>query len=674
MKDHAKRIVSHMLRFNHSFSSLQSNANIVNSTPNASIRIPETTYKLKKVIDAQFLVEYHIRCGTCNTYSITKISGRQIECTSCLAGISTANSQFFAYIPLEEQLRKVISDHFNEICLYPSSEDGKITDVHDFLQYKKVEEKYVKSKVISLVACADGVALYNSSKKSLWAIQLYLNCLKPTWRYVPENILVVALHVGDHKPDMQDFFFPLMTELKQIIESGGILVTKNHQSMRFTPVITHGCFDLPAKADIQEMMGHAGHFACGFCFHPGVAVKKDTKSKSYVRYIDRGKDEKLRTHEDMIETYSKLKSSSRPINGVKRISCLVGATDFDLIHGFSIDYMHCILLGIMDKLLDLWLNSTNHKQPYYISPKKQEELNKRIIQIKPIAAITRRPRPLSERAGYKANELRTLLLYYLRFCLPDLLKKSYIDHFHLLSSATYMLLKESISKEEIDLAEKRLIQFSNEFQKLYGNHNVTLNIHLVKHMGSQVRHLGPFWAQSAFGMEATNGVLNKITARKSVVHSIAWKYCASRAQTKKKRDDDPKFIIGEKSALLMTRDEFNVLSPFSNEMKQTIYKNVTISGQKYTSLKSKQIATVDYFVRLTEGTVGMIKFYFIHDLIIYGLLEKYEIIEKVDQFYIVKSSSIIEVFKASNIKTKMIYMKIGRNEIITEVPNRFEKT
>lgn len=75
------------------------------------------------------------------------------------------------------------------------------------------------------------------------------------------------------------------------------------------PSITHFCGDLPAKADVQGMVMHNGHNACGFCLHPGVAVKKDSKSKSVVRYV-RGQNETPRTHakylpEDKINTNSR---------------------------------------------------------------------------------------------------------------------------------------------------------------------------------------------------------------------------------------------------------------------------------------------------------------------------------------------------------------------------------
>lgn len=460
-----------MLQFNSPYASLENHSRIINSTPNASIQIPTTKYKLKNIALPQFKMEYHIFCKNCKNYSVTAKNGFQIKCDLCSVPIGTSVSEFFIYIPLEQQLRKMITENFEEICFENSSQDNNfISDVHDCIQYKKLSQKYAgnQTKIISFVVSTDGVALYKSSKESLWAIQLYLNSLKPTRRYLPNSIIVVAIHVGNKKPNMKNLFFPLMTEIERINCAGGIIFTKHNQVIHFLPKITHCCCDLPAKAEVQAMAGHAGHYACGFCLHPGVSIKETPKSRSYIRYVDRGETEELRTHENMLDIYKKWNpsSSTKAIRGINELSCMVGAADFDLINGYAIDYMHCILLGIMGKLFSLWLDSSNHKKPHYIIPKHQKILNDRLMAIKPTSAISRKPRPLNDRASYKANEFRSLLLYYLTFSLSGLLKKCYIDHFRLLSAATYILLKQRISEEEVDEAEEMLTNFSNQFQTL----------------------------------------------------------------------------------------------------------------------------------------------------------------------------------------------------------------
>lgn len=48
------------------------------------------------------------------------------------------------------------------------------------------------------------------------------------------------------------------------------------------------------------------------------------------------------------------------VYGVKGYSVLHLLKHFDVIDGNPVDYMHCVLLGVMKKLLGLWLDSRYH--------------------------------------------------------------------------------------------------------------------------------------------------------------------------------------------------------------------------------------------------------------------------------------------------------------------------
>lgn len=88
-----------------------------------------------------------------------------------------------------------------------------------------------------------------------------------------------------------------------------------------------------------------------------------------------------------------------------------------------------------------------------------------------------------------------------------------------------MLLKEEISAENLQSANMKLNKFVEEFQNLYGNDNVTMNLHLLLHLPTAVKNLGPLWCQSAFGFDSNNGVLLKLnTCKRDILHSLAWKY------------------------------------------------------------------------------------------------------------------------------------------------------
>lgn len=675
VKEHTERIVSNGLQFNQPYKSIEKMADIVNITPNASIRVPHTIYKIKKMVKTDFTFQYYVECSQCKSYSTSSSNDMRLKCDSCESDIKRTISNFFVYIPLEQQIRKSLDEKFDEVMGYKPEDDGNfMTDVHHSLQFIKAETKYASSKILPFTVGTDG-AVVDGSGKSLWAIQLYQNYLKPNMRYTPANIIVVGLWYGK-KPNMKQFFLPLMKDIRYIIESGGIHIEKKQQRFCFMPLIMSACCDLPAKADVQEMKGHGGYYSCGYCFHPGVAIKPAKNEKSVVRYIKRAKDDPLRTHKAFLETYARLKSS--PINGIKAISCMVALDDFDLANGFSIDYMHCILLGVTKKLFGLWLDSKNHNEKFYIHPKHQAILSSRIKNIRPTFEITRKPRSISDRDNFKANEYRSLLLYYTRHSLYGLLSARYIDHFQLLSSATYTLLLEKISLDDISMAECKLEQFADEFEDLYGSKNVTLNIHLLRHIGTSVRNLGPLWSQSAFGFETNNGVLVKTTAKKCILHNITWKYCTKVGFNKGSGDDslNSDITIGGKRDIRLNNHEADAMKEIFHENTiQTVYEFAMMHGKKFGSKKSKKMtASDDFFIQTKDELYGAVQFYVLADTNLFALVIIYEIVDSVDHLIEVKPTSSHKAIEFNQIKRKMIYMKIRDKEIITAIPNRYEKT
>lgn len=403
-----------------------------------------------------------------------------------------------------EQLLLTLSHNFQTIISYDESinEHGSISDLQSAELFRNAKIKHPNYTILPLIVNTDGAKVYKSNSKSLWLIQAVQAFLPPSVRYLTKNILIIAAHFGSKKPNMQTFFYPFLNDLNEIRKNRGLAYrSENGNEINFMPLIIACCCDLPAKADVQCMIGHSGHYGCGYCEHPGIAVKPEKKRKAVENYISTSTNYKIRTHKDVIDSYARLRSV--PVKGIKNVSCMVAASDFNLIHGFGIDDMHCVHLGVMRKLLSLWLDTDNKLQPFYINKKNQENLSNRLVSIKPISKIMRRPRSIFSRGEFKANEFRGLLLHFLPFVLSGLLDAKYIAHFRLLSYSIYTLSKKSISIEEIQTVQLQLDEFVKDFQKLYGKSNVTMNVHLVQHLTMSVNKLGPLWTTSVYGFEGS---------------------------------------------------------------------------------------------------------------------------------------------------------------------------
>lgn len=676
-KTHTERIVSHSVKHNQSYKSLESMARIVNLTPNASIEIPTTTYSIKKLVQADINFEFHVECTKCKIYSATKISKSFTECKQCGQTLKTQNSNHFVYFPIKQQIVKSVNEHINQINSYPMCDDindSIIRDVYDSAIHKRVLNKYKNAEILSLTVNTDGASVHKSTIKSLWAIQCYQNYLPANVRYIDKNILVIGLYYGTKKPDMRSFFLPLLQEMKHIQTSGGFCIKSNENDIRFLPFILQCCCDLPAKAEVQGMLNHNGYQSCGYCLHTGVLIKNKKSSASVVRYVQQQKTPELRTHRSMLNAYRTLKSN--PICGVKKISCMLACNEFDLVDGYCIDYMHCVLLGVVPKLFSLWFDSVNHKESYYVKPKDQILLDKRIVDITPPSEISRKPRPISIRSNFKANEYRNFLLYYLPYCLSGLLPHRCLQNFNLLSSSIFVLLKKQTTHEEIDEAESKLNLFSNEFESIYGPQNVTMNVHLLRHLANTVRLNGPLWAQSAFGFESNNGVLVKTSSKKDILHSIAWKY-SIQSTLNATNQNVPAIKVTGKESIKITQNEQAALSKIEFQCEKNtlvIYKCIEVNGKKFTCLKSKKIATADYFVQTKQNGIAAIKFFFVIQQIIHVMIEEFNVIRTSNQFAEVISNETCLAIAFKDIENKLLYMNILKKNIVAPLPNSYEKS
>lgn len=72
---------------------------------------------------------------------------------------------------------------------------------------------------------------------------------------------------------------------------------------------------------------------------------------------------------------------------------------FNIIRGSSVDYMHCVLLGVCRQLFRLWLETKHRHQPWYIG-NKVAQLDSRLSKIHPPDEMKRTPRSIQTTLKY----------------------------------------------------------------------------------------------------------------------------------------------------------------------------------------------------------------------------------------------------------------------------------
>lgn len=184
-----------------------------------------------------------------------------------------------------------------------------------------------------------------------------------------------------------------------------------------------------------------GFYGCPYCYAPGKSVQTSerghTLSYPFNMENPNGHHE-VRTHASHVKNAEEAQLN-RMVLGVKGLTWFSYLPKFDTIRGTAIDYMHCILLGVVKMLATLWFEKS-HKQEMFSIASRITEVDQRLLNIKPPSYIPRLPRSLSEISHFKAAELKNFLLFYSLPCLFGILPMDQYHHFSLLVYSTYILL------------------------------------------------------------------------------------------------------------------------------------------------------------------------------------------------------------------------------------------
>lgn len=660
VKKKVNELVKLQVKSNMSLKTVQKVIDIINDVPGSAIEIPNSPSYIKRNVSKLFDAVYFVNCAKCG--ELSECPG---TCAKCKEIVQKNEKAMFAYIPIEQQIKKALHDNFEEISIQinqPQSQSYR--DACDGNIQRNLSNLFPRQKILSLTLNIDGGRVAEQSTSSLWPIQLYQNYLPPLKRYMPENILVAGLYYGENKPNPFDLLYPLLRDLRQLFDDGIQLIYggKVHD---FLPLLVYCCCDLQARAPLQRLKQSNGKFACPVCLQIGYPDKKQ-KPVIY-RYGKESVLSSLRTHSETVaHAHSKT-------NGVKGLSCLMSAPHFDIIHSFATDYMHGCALGVMKRLLKIILGDIKVETPFApMTNSNQDELNRRICALKPYAKITHRPRTLQAMGSFRAIEYKYFMFFYLRYCLRNLIPHKYVAHFELFSAAIYILCKKTVEEEDIQKAETMLTQFCDQFEEYYGLKAVTINLHLLRHYGSAVRNTGPLWCHSLFAFEANMGILTEY-ARGSVhvVKQVTEKYIISKSSPHiPAKHDSCTFSINQ--IIDQKYDDLMRSHGLLNITKKAT--SVTINNQAFKSVYSNTTNCIDYFLEMKDGIIGCAVFYPVQNNEIFVLLKVYDIEKENYHLSEVAPNSQFAVYPIEAIKEKLLYLKFGPIEVVSKDPNFYERS
>lgn len=335
--------------------------------------------------------------------------------------------------------------------------------------------------VIKISINIDGLSLSKSSSKQLWLI---LESVKPY-----KNVFVIGIYYGEKKPtNVNDFLQDFVTEAKQLCTEG-ILVNNTRIQCAIDSLIC----DMPAKSYVLCTKGHSGYSSCPTCIVEGDLINGRVCFPQI--HAPARTDDDFRNKTD--EEYHH--------RGIT--SCLVEIPGFGPVTNVPHDPMHLLDLGIMRRMLNLLLDGDLE---YRLSHIEVERISSRLKEIESYIPVefARKPRSLKFIKLWKATEFRQILLYTGSVVLRSLRSDLY-NHFMTLHVAVRIMSDEKYH-QLLDYAQELVKHFILSFKLLYGNHNVSANIHQAVHLVSCVKKFGPIQHFSAYIYENHMQTFKKI--------------------------------------------------------------------------------------------------------------------------------------------------------------------
>jgi len=486
-------------------------------------KLPLSYHSFSKLFpDISNSVHVHYYCK--NDKCMSPVDSLAGECEKCkTAFVEQENKkagQFFLTLDLKFQIREALEIKGVGDCLITGNKlcMGQMHNIMDGTFVRSIPDLNTDDPNLCLVWNCDGVPLFKSSEHSLWPIRCLIGNLPHSISI--QHMLIAGIWFGKSKPCMHTYLQQFVDDMTDVNQSGG--VNWSHPSTnalmvsKVFPVICSS--DAAARCMLQGIQQYNGENGCSWCLDPGRVVPK---GRGYTRTYHMI-DPQPRTHKALqLHGIAVATSGDKHIMGVKTLSPLNLLEGFDMVRSFTVDYMHCVLLGCVRQFLDLWLNSKYHDHPWYIGT-KLGVIDRKLLVIRPPCDIKRTPRSAKRAQSWKASECYNWLLYYSLFVLDGILPTQYVKHWLLLVDAIYYLLGESLNADGIALANRKLCCFAAETGSRYGDEHTVYNVHQLAHISQCAVECGPLWLTSAFPFEGHNQNLLKLFSGTTYVpHQIA---------------------------------------------------------------------------------------------------------------------------------------------------------
>lgn len=317
----------------------------------------------------------------------------------------------------------------------------------------------------------DGLPLFSSTSTCLWPV-LCAIMLEPI------IVFPVAITCGKSKPTNLEFLMETIADLDEILRNG-IQVNGIILGVSLRCIVC----DAPARAMVRATKQYSGYYGCERCSQKGEWHGRITYQETdhlFLRTNQAFRDQIQTEHHKGISPFMDL-----PV---------------DMIKSFPLDYMHQACLGVMRRLLLLWIRGSKRTK---MSALQISQVSTKLIQLQVSIpdCFARKPRSLDEIERWKATEYRLFLLYIGKLILKGVLTNELYKHFMTLSVAMCILISPKLAQIHREYAKDLLQYFVQRGRELYGREFLVYNVHAMLHIADDAQQFECLDKCSAFPFE-----------------------------------------------------------------------------------------------------------------------------------------------------------------------------
>lgn len=357
-----------------------------------------------------------------------------------------------------------------------------------------------------------------------------------------------------------------------------------------------------------------------------------------------------RTHASYLDDVKKAEETGTPSRGVKGRCCLQLLKSYEPTRSTCPDYMHSILEGVMKSFFKYWFEGDSARR--FSLRKYMQEIDNRILSIKPPSFIFTAPRSIYVWQQWRAHEFLSFLIYYVIPVFYKIIPYDLYNNIIKLVIFVEILLSPTIKRNELNAAHNIIKEFLKELSELYDSLIMLSGVHELQHLVDCTKEFGPLNLINCFPFEELNRKFMRFIHGKDLigeefikVFSTAQTLTAMTSMQRNKTEifefiqENLDFQTSNRKKLHASDNSFKFLSASTSSLEPsilrayfsyfketvsevTVFTKLKYKGHFYNAGDNSQGKHDDSCFLTKSGQLGIIKFMFEKEGVVYAIGKK----------------------------------------------------